>query len=284
MLSSAYDATAMSMSALWASNVLRQIAGVVSQAVIAVDFDGTLTPISPLPADSIPDQTVLEQLSRLARTGARIAVITGRSATSAVEVGGLARIPGVVVEGLYGAEHWHDGNLSTQPTPDSIKTLRVVLPPLVAQLVADRQVWIEDKRLSLVVHARLTDDPAAVLDALRAPISNLAREHGMEVRPGAEVLEICSPGTDKAIAVWRLVNEETEALLYIGDDVGDLPAFTAVRQWRERTGRPGLIVGVVPGPESPIAGVVDLEVADPAAVGVLLAALAPASDMPGPFS
>jgi|KBSSwiStaDraftv2_1062776.scaffolds.fasta_scaffold351864_2 trehalose 6-phosphate phosphatase len=274
----------MSMSTLESANVLRQIAGVVSQAVIAVDFDGTVTPISPHPADSVPNQTVLDQLSRLARTGARIAVITGRSATSAVEVGRLAQIPGVVVEGLYGAERWHDGNLATRQTPEGVLALRVDLPPLVARLVADPQVWIEDKRLSLVVHARLTKDPDAVLGTLREPISKLAREHGMEVRPGAEVLEICIPGIDKASAVRRLVNDETEALVYIGDDVGDLPAFAAVRQWRERTGRPGLVVGVVPGPDSPIAGVADLEVSDTHAVGVLLAALAPVPDLTGPLS
>ena len=148
--------------------------------------------------------------------------------------------------------------------------LRVGLEALVARLILDPQVWIEDKRLSLVVHTRLTDDPDGVLATLRAPLIALARDHGMEVRPGAEVLEICMPGIDKAGAVRRLVDDSTRALLYIGDDVGDLPAFAAVRQWRDDTARPGLNVGVVPGPESPIAGVADLEVADPAAVGVFL--------------
>jgi trehalose 6-phosphate phosphatase len=274
----------MSMSTRRSANVLRQIAENLSHAVIAVDFDGTVTPISPHPADSIPNQTVLDQLSRLARTGVKIAVVTGRSATSAVDVGKLAQVPGIVVEGLYGAESWHNGSLTTRPTPENMQALRVVLPNMVERLVADPRVWIEDKRLSLVVHARLTDNPDTVLDTLREPVDALAREHGMEVRPGAEVLEICIPGIDKASAIWRLVDDETEALLYIGDDVGDLPAFAAVRQWRERTGKPGLIVGVVPRPESPIAGVADLEVLDPPAVGLVLAALLPVPDIVSPLS
>jgi trehalose 6-phosphate phosphatase len=266
------------------AETLRQISTVLPHALIAVDFDGTLTPISPHPADSVPDQDVLDQLIGLARIGARVAVITGRSATSAVAVGGLARIPGVVVEGMYGAERWHQGDLDTQPTPESMDALRVELAHLVARLVLDPQVWIEDKRLSLVVHARLSNDPDAVLDTLVEPVTALARDHGMDVRPGAEVLEICIPGIDKAGAVWRLVDDATRALLYIGDDVGDLPAFAAVRQWREDTGWPGLNVGVVAGPDSPIAGVADLEVTDPAAVGVLLTELLAVADIVDPFS
>jgi trehalose 6-phosphate phosphatase len=264
------------------ADILRQISRVLPHAVIAVDFDGTLTPISPHPADSVPNQEVLDQLIRLAGVGARVAVITGRSATSAVDVGGLARIPGVVVEGMYGAERWHQGDLDTQPTPESMDALRVDLAQLVALLVLDPRVWIEDKRLSLVVHARLCDDPDSVLRSLREPLIALAREHGMDVRAGAEVLEICIPGIDKAGAVWRLVEDATRALLYIGDDVGDLPAFAAVQRWRDDTGRPGLNVGVVPVGGSPIAGVADLEVADPAAVGAFLKELLAGADLAEP--
>jgi trehalose 6-phosphate phosphatase len=264
--------------------IVRQISTVLPHAVIAVDFDGTVTPISPHPADSVPDQDVLDQLVRLAGLGARVAVITGRSATSAVEVGGLDRIPGIVVEGMHGAERWQRGHLDTPPAPAAMDALRGELEHLLARLVVDPQVWIEDKRLSLVVHARLASDPDAVLDALSEPVSTLAQGHGMEVRPGAEVLELCLPGIDKGGAVWRVVDDSTAALLYFGDDVGDLPAFAAVRQWRDATGRPGLNVGVVAGPGSPIAGVADLEVADPAAVGVFLGQLRSPAVIADPFS
>jgi trehalose 6-phosphate phosphatase len=264
--------------------ILRQISTVLPHAVIAVDFDGTVTPISPHPADSVPNQDVLDQLVRLAGLGARVAVITGRSATSAMDVGGLARIPRIVVEGMHGAERWQRGHLDTPPAPAGMDALRCELEQLVTRLAGDPQVWIEDKRLSLVVHARLTSDPDAVLDILREPVSTLVQRHGMEVRPGAEVLEICLPGIDKGGAVWRVVDDATAALLYIGDDVGDLPAFSAVRQWRDDTGRPGLTVGVVAGPRSPIAGVADLEVADPAAVAAFLGELRSPADAVDPFS
>jgi len=267
----AYDATEMRMQELPA--LMGRISAVLPDAVVAIDFDGTMTPLSPHPDDAVPNREVLDQLVRLAHVGARVAVITGRSATSAVDVGELARVPGIVVEGLYGAERWHNGELRTQPTPDSIVAMRDELPLLLKRLAADPAVWIEDKRLSLVVHTRLTDDPDGALAALHQPVSALARAHGMEVRRGAEVLELVLPGIDKSGAVWRLVDDSTRALLYIGDDVGDLPAFAAVRQWRDRTARPGLTVGVVAGPESPIAGVADLEVADPTAVGLLLGEL-----------
>jgi trehalose 6-phosphate phosphatase len=160
-----------------------------------------------------------------------------------------------------------------------MQALHDELSDLIAQLSTDPHVWIEDKRLSLVVHARLTADADTVLAALREPVAALAQRHGMDVRPGAQVLEVCTPGIDKAGAVWRLVDDDTQALLYIGDDVGDLSAFAAVREWRDSVAKPGLVVGVVAGPDSPIAGVADLEVADPAAVGVLLEQLLPRPDL-----
>src|SRR6185436_15042584 len=98
--------------------------------------------------------------------GATVAVITGRSATTAVDVGGLADIPGVTVEGMYGAERWHDGQLDSPATPLHMRALHDELADVVARLSTDPHVWIEDKRLSLVVHARLTADADAVLATL----------------------------------------------------------------------------------------------------------------------
>lgn len=252
------------------AEILRQISAVLPHAVIAVDFDGTVTPISPHPADSVPDPNVIDALIRLARAGAKVAVITGRSAMSALDVGGLAAVPGIVIEGVYGAERWQDGELHTQASPEAMSAVRAELTGLVDRLISDPHVWIEDKRLSLVIHARLTADSDATLATLREPVTSLAHAYDLEVRPGAEVLEICIPRIDKGGAVWRLVNDATDGLLYIGDDVGDVPAFVAVREWRDKTARPALTVGVVSGTDSPIAGLADIEVGHPAAVGELL--------------
>jgi trehalose 6-phosphate phosphatase len=127
----------------------------------------------------------------------------------------------------------------------------------------DRCLWIEDKGLSLVIHARLTAEPERVLELLRAPVDKVAAAAGLGVRPGKEVLEICIPGLDKGTAIRELINDETAAAFYAGDDLGDLPAMAEVNAWARRSGRPKLTVGVSPRGRGPIAEQADLTVPDP---------------------
>ena len=131
-------------------------------------------------------------------------------------------------------------------------------------------LWIEDKVLSLVIHARLTAEPARVLEMLRAPVGKAAEAAGLGVRPGKEVLEICIPGIDKGTALRELTSDDPAATCYAGDDAGDLPAFAEVQAWAERTGRPALTVAVDPRGGGPVAGRADVTVSDPQGLMSLL--------------
>jgi trehalose 6-phosphate phosphatase len=243
----------------------------LAHALICVDFDGTLAPIVPRPADSRPAPGAITALRRLAARGAQIAVITGRNASTVVELGNLDAVPGIIVEGLYGAEQWRHGELTTPPEPDSMRRLRAELPPIVA--AGDPALWIEDKRLSLVVHARLTPDPEAALTAVRDPIAELGQRLGLDVHSGRDVIEIRLPGYDKGAALRRLVNETSPtSVLCIGDDVGDLPAFAAVAELREN-GAPAWSVAAISTEAPEVAAAADVQVNGPAGVVALLAAL-----------
>jgi trehalose 6-phosphate phosphatase len=205
----------------------------VPRALIALDFDGTLAPIVTDPADSRPAPGALDALAVLARAGTQIVVITGRDARTAVELGGFDTVPGLIVEGLYGAETWQAGELDAPEEPPVIGDLRARLPAVVAAHTVDPAVWIEDKRLSLVVHARRARDPAAAIEAVRAPVSDLAARLGLETHDGRDVLEIRLPGYDKGAVLRRLVARfEPRAVLFAGDDLGDLPAFATIRHLR----------------------------------------------------
>lgn len=254
------------------TTVLDALRGHLDRGLIAVDFDGTLAPIVPDPADSRPAPGAVEALRRLAGRGTRIAVITSRDAQTVVRLGGLATIPGVVVEGLYGAERWHDGALATLREPDELHRLRAELPPVVA--AGDPGLWIEDKRLSLVVHGRRAVDPEAALDTVRAAVTGLGERLGLEVHPGRAVLELRLPGYDKGGVLRRLVAEtEPTAVLFIGDDVGDVPAFAAVRRLRA-TGVLAYGVAASSAEAAPeVAAAADVRVDGPAAVVSLLQAL-----------
>lgn len=243
----------------------------VSGALIATDFDGTLAPLVQNPDESRPADGAVDALAALATAGAQIAVITGRDARTVVRLGGLDAVPGLVAAGLYGMETWSAGELSTPPTPPAIDRLHERLPPVVAG--GDPDLWIEDKRLSLVVHARRAADPPAALADREPAIAALAGELGFEVHPGSGVLELRVPGYDKAGAL-RTLAAGRDAVLFLGDDLGDLPAFAEIRRLRA-SGVRAFSVGVLASGADGIPDACDVELPDPGAVVALLRALVP---------
>jgi trehalose 6-phosphate phosphatase len=247
----------------------------LSRTVVGIDFDGTLSPLTPHPRNARLDPAAAFELGRIAEAGAAVGVVTGRSVESLLEVAGaeLAAIPNLVIEGMYGAERWSDGVLHTMRTPERIYSLRSKVSAVVRATMADSAVWIEDKRLSLAVHTRITTDPRAQQLALAGPLSGVAAEHDMELHLGKEVLEFRLRGINKATALDRLVDTTCRAVVYAGDDIGDVPAFASVRRWRDRTTLPGITIGVVADASSPIAGEADWEVRDTAGLTASLRAL-----------
>ncbi len=253
--------------------IARELRSALPDVLVALDFDGTLAPIVPDPQDSRPVHGAVAALNDLAARGARVAVVTGRDADTVLRLGGLTGIAGLTVTGLYGLETWRDGALDTPDTPDEIRTLQERLPGVLADAHADPDVWIEDKRLSLVVHGRLADDPEAALEPLRDPVARLAADLGLEMHPGNGVLELRLPGFDKAGALRRLVERSSpRAVLFAGDDVGDLPAFEQVRRLRD-AGVTAWGVAVLSSGVAEVADAADVTVATPADLVALLEAI-----------
>jgi len=242
----------------------------LSAALVALDFDGTLAPISPHPDDARPLPGVLQVLHDVRATGAALAVVTGRSVASLLRVSGFDAVPGIVIYGMHGVERWENGLLRAPVTPPGIDELRLSLPKIVASVAADPAIWIEDKELSLVVHTRLTAEPDRLVEVLRAPVAEAVAAAGLEVRPGKEVLEICIPGIDKGTAIRELIRDETAAVFYAGDDVGDVAAIREVNAWSGRNGRPKLVVAIGRAGMGPLAGLADVTVPDQSSLISLL--------------
>jgi trehalose 6-phosphate phosphatase len=245
-----------------------------ARSVIGTDFDGTLAPIvaDPQAARALPG--AVPALRRLAGAVGTLAVITGRPAAEAVAYGGLDAVPGLIVLGHYGWQRWQDGELTGPPSPPAVQAARQALPGLLRQAGAPDGTWVEDKGHALAVHTRRTADPDAALGLLRGPLDNLAERTGLAAEPGRMVIELRPAGVDKGSALTGLVRERgATAVLFCGDDLGDLPAFAAVRALRA-DGIPGCAVASA-SPESPeVAAAADLVVDGPEGVVALLAALA----------
>jgi trehalose 6-phosphate phosphatase len=242
--------------------------------LVALDFDGTLAPIVTDPATARPLAGTVDALRALTGAGATVGVITGRDARTVLELSGLDAVPGLLVAGLYGAESWQDGELQTMPDPPAIDDARARLPELVAARSDDPGVWVEDKRLSLVVHARTAALPARQIAILRPALAELAGELGLELHDGKHVLELRLPGFDKGGVLDKLVaRSDPRGVLFAGDDLGDLPAYAAIRRLRD-AGRLAWSV-VSAGDEVPdqVRQAADLSLDGPAGVLELLQAI-----------
>ena len=206
-------------------------------AVVALDYDGTLAPIVERPSEAVPAEGAVEVLRGLAPRVRALALVTGRPADVVVELGGLAAVPGLVVLGQYGAQRWDGAEVTTPPELPGVERARTALPALLSAEGAE----LEDKGISLVVHTRRTADPAGALERLADPVRGVAAEAGLEVHPGRFVLELRPPGYDKRGALLSLCEPTPSAVLFAGDDLGDLPAFDAVDELRA-LGVPGVTV------------------------------------------
>ncbi|MCX5606544.1 MULTISPECIES: trehalose-phosphatase [unclassified Streptomyces] len=251
------------------------------RSVVALDFDGTLAEIVPDPDQARAHPDAVPALAALAPEVASVAVITGRPAGVAVRYGGFAGVPGLehmVVLGHYGAERWDavSGIVHAPAEHPGVAAVRAELPGFLDSIGAWRGTWIEEKGRALAVHTRRAEDPEAAFAALREPLAELAARHGLMVEPGRAVLELRPPGMDKGVALTEFLAErDAEAVLYAGDDLGDLAAYSAVEK-RRADGLPGLLVcsGSAEVPE--LAARADLVVHGPAEVVALLADLAKA--------
>ncbi|MEU6335786.1 trehalose-phosphatase [Streptomyces cellulosae] len=249
------------------------------KALIGLDFDGTLAPIVPDPEQARAHPDAVPTLAALAPEVASVAVVTGRPPGVAVRHGGFAGVPGLehlVVLGHYGAERWDavTGSVSAPAPHPGVAAARAELPGLLDRVGAWQGTWIEEKGRAVAVHTRRASDPQAAFEALRAPLTDLATRHGLVVEPGRLVLELRPPGMDKGVALLEYAREiGAGSVLYAGDDLGDLAAFTAVDKLRA-SGTPGVLVCSGSEEVTELRDRADLVVDGPAGVVRLLRALA----------
>lgn len=195
-------------------------------AALLVDFDGTLAAIVEDPAAARPLPGAVALLEALARRYGLVAVVSGRP----VDFLAQHLPPGLALSGLYGLEWRRDGERGEHPEAAGWREVvagvegraRAELPPAVE---------VEPKGLSLTLHVRrhpeLTGEAHAWAEAAAA-------DTGLALRPAKRSFELHPPvPVDKGTVVEGLVGS-LPAAAYVGDDVGDLPAFDALDRLAER--------------------------------------------------
>lgn len=201
-----------------------QRAAAVPRLLVAIDFDGTVSPIVDDPADAEPLPAAVDAIETLAGlAGTTVALVSGRALADLAARSTLG--PPVRLVGSHGVE---------------IDDLAVDLPLGGAQLLARIRtelasiadgvagVLVETKSASVAIHVRQATrrDAARVT---RAALDGPGAWDGVHVLQGKEVVELAVVAPDKGAALQRLrVQTSADAVVYVGDDVTDEAAFAAL--------------------------------------------------------
>jgi trehalose 6-phosphate phosphatase len=200
--------------------VLQALRADPGRTAVLLDFDGTLSPIVDDPESARPLPGVGGVLAALAVRYARVAVVSGRPVAFLVE-----HLPAEIdLVGLYGLERRTAGELVQDPVAAAWRTtVDAVVEE--ARRTAGTGIEVEHKGLSLTLHVRRRPDLAP---AARRWAEDAAVRTGLQARPAKMSVELHPPvEVDKGTVVEELVGELPTAC-FLGDDVGDLPAFAAL--------------------------------------------------------
>lgn len=205
------------MSRVGIDRIARELAARAPRAGIFLDLDGTLAPIVARPELARIFPGIRPTLGRLVRRLEVVAVISGRPSDQVRE---LVDEDGVAVVGTHGLE--------------DERPMRAEVLEEIEAAAAAVGAWVEPKGAAAAVHFRALEDPEAAEAASRGPLAAIAATHGLEIVPGKRIIEL-TPGDRprKGGAVERIAREHAlRAVLFAGDDVGDLDAFAALGRLR----------------------------------------------------
>lgn len=246
------------------------------RTLLALDFDGTLAHIVDDPSLAFAHEHSVAALARIGSRLGHIAIITGRPVRQALELGGFAGLAGLerlVIFGQYGRERWDasTGEMVSPPRDAEIMAVETLLPQWLIDHEAE-DVRVEDKGLAIALHTRGLG--ADVFDRLLPDLSTLAAEHGLDVEPGRQVVELRTAVIDKGDVLRSYVAEVgARHVIFAGDDLGDVPAFEAVGDLRAE-GISGLLICSASAEQDALVAMSDLVLDGPDAVATWLEALA----------
>jgi trehalose 6-phosphate phosphatase len=194
--------------------------------LVASDYDGTLAPIVPDPADATPKRESLVALRELAALPhTHVAVISGRSLSELARL--LGSPDGVHLVGSHGSEFDLD---FAHSLPPNAAELRNRLRHELSSIAADNSGFlIEEKPASVAFHYRNAPEHLAKR-ALHAVTSGPALMEGVYTRHGKKVVELAVVPTNKGVALETLRQRVgASTVVFLGDDTTDEDAFITLQ-------------------------------------------------------
>jgi trehalose 6-phosphate phosphatase len=202
------------------------------QRLLALDFDGTLSPIAECPDAAVLPERERAALIRLAgRPGCHVLVISGRTLEN---VKRKTSIPGIHYAGSHGMEiEWAGELLPAHGGGVDEQTIRELTVRLETVFAGQQGIVLEPKKCSICVHYRLVPDAARASAQVRHRIISLLGEFPQFIIQGGKMVWELRPkdGWRKGDAILMLARHAgipEAGILVMGDDLTDEYAFQAL--------------------------------------------------------
>jgi trehalose 6-phosphate synthase/phosphatase len=196
--------------------------------VLLLDYDGTLVPIAPTPAEARPDAALLTLLRELQTPSQTVYVISGRDHRSLGEWFRDVPIRLVAEHGAWQRDAAGEWSMP-RPLPDNWKKqLRPLVQSYVERVPGSS---LEEKDFALVWHYRLASDQELALQRakeLTDEIVGYTANLDVQVLEGKKAIEIRNSGVTKGEAGTASLADGTDFIFAAGDDATDEDLFRAL--------------------------------------------------------
>ncbi|MBN6152169.1 trehalose-phosphatase [Xanthomonas sp. AmX2] len=204
-----------------------------------LDVDGTLIDFASRPDGVVLLPEVREAVGRISdRLHGALALVSGRPLAQLDQLFAPLRLPAA---GLHGHELRADRDARAAMPADTSSWLHDLHQRAAHLTQAYPGVLVEDKGASLALHWRGAPDAAAQVAAFaHEQIGSLP---GYRLQPGDHVVEFVPEGSDKGLAVERLLQQapfQGRRPVFVGDDLTDEFGFAAANRaggWSVLVGR-----------------------------------------------
>jgi len=204
-----------------------------NQVLLALDYDGTLSPIVDRPESALLPAQTKEWLIRLNRKEKYLVGVI--SARGLEDVRARVGIEGLIYAGNRGLEISGGGMDFVHPEALQLKeSVNQAFRQLQQGLKHIKGAMVEHNGLSLTVHYRLTPDGLVgeVEEAVDASTSTLVQSGALTLSTGKMAIEILPGvawGKGDAIRKIRAAFPQSSLPVYFGDDLPDEAGFAAVQ-------------------------------------------------------
>lgn len=197
-----------------------------SSTAIVTDIDGTISEIAPTPEEAVVSESMRNKILQLKQKFKLVAVLSGRSVSSAKKMVG---VEGLLYVGNHGMEFLKDDHLLVNPEVEKylpqIKKTGHKLKK--GDLSCINGLIFEDKGICYSIHYRLAHPREDIREKILNTLHNDPECKKLNISEGRQLVELKPPvSCDKGTILHDIIEQyNLRKIIYLGDDITDADAF-----------------------------------------------------------